>query len=250
MIVNQSEMSDINQAAWNTSAYEAWVIENGTPLELAAKLEPEKVLKRVLKTLGDLNGKKVANPLGSRGKAAVAMALLGADVTIFDLSESSKRYALELASAANVKLEYVAGDFMRLETQNYDFDLVLMELGILHWFMDLNALAKQIRDILKTGGRLVLNDFHPIASKLLSKTETQTLADRDYFDSSPHLGKVPYQDLIAIETPDCITRRWTLGEIVTAFAQNGFQIQTLEETPGWGFNANIPGLFTLVATAT
>ncbi len=247
--MNQSEMSAINQAAWNTGAYEAWVIENGTPAHLAATLEPEKILKRVLKHLGNLNGKKVANPLGSRGKAGVAMALLGANVTIFDLSESNKRYALELATAANVKLEYVVGDFMQLETQNDDFDVVLMELGILHWFMDLNALAKQVHGIMNTGGRFVVNDFHPIASKLLSKTQTQTLADRDYFDSSPHSGKVPYQGLIKIETPDCLTRCWTLGEIVTALAQNGFQIETLEETPGWGFDAKIPGLFTLVATA-
>ncbi len=116
--MNQSKMSAINQAAWNTGAYEAWVIENGTPTELAGRLEPEKVLKRVLKHLGNLHGKKVANPLGSRGKAAVAMALLGADVTIFDLSESSARYALELASASNVKLEYVVGDLMRLETRS------------------------------------------------------------------------------------------------------------------------------------
>jgi 2-polyprenyl-3-methyl-5-hydroxy-6-metoxy-1,4-benzoquinol methylase len=137
LAVNQTEMSAINQAAWNTGAYEAWVIENGTPTEFAAKLEPEKILKRVLHHLGKLNGKKVANPLGSRGKAGVAMALLGADVTIFDLSDSNARYALELASASKVKLEYVVGDFMKLETQHYDFDLVLMELGILHWFMDL-----------------------------------------------------------------------------------------------------------------
>lgn len=246
--MNQSEMSAINRAAWNTGAYEAWVIENGSPAELAAKLEPEKVLKRVLHHLGDLNGKKVANPLGSRGKAGVAMTLLGADVTIFDLSESSRRYALELASAANVKLEYVVGDLMKLEPES-DFDLVLMELGILHWFLDLNALALQIRAMLKTGGRLVINDFHPIASKLLSKTENQTLANRDYFDSKPHSGKVPYQKLIETQTPDCLTRCWTLGEIVTAFALNGFQILTLIETPGWGFDANIPGLFTLSATA-
>jgi hypothetical protein len=66
--MKQSEMSAINQTAWNTGAYEAWVIENGTPTELAAKLEPEKVLKRVLKHLGNLNNKKVANPLGSRGR--------------------------------------------------------------------------------------------------------------------------------------------------------------------------------------
>jgi SAM-dependent methyltransferase len=247
--MNQSDMSAINQAAWNTGAYEAWVLKNGTPTELTSKLEPERVLRRVLKHLGDLRGKKVANPLGSRGKAGVAMALLGADVTIFDLSESSARYALELANAANVKLEYVVGDFMMLETQNYGCDVVLMELGILHWFIDLDAMAKQIRGIMKTGGRFVLNDFHPVAAKLLGKAGNQILADRDYFDPTTHVGKVPYQALIDIETPDCLTRLWTLGEIVTAFAQNGFRIQALEETPGWNFEAHIPGLFTLVATA-
>ncbi len=248
--MNQSEMSAINRAAWNTGAYEAWVIENGTPAELAATLEPEKILERVLHHLGKLDGKKVANPLGSMGKAGVAMALLGAEVTIFDLSESSKRYALELAQAAKVNLEYVVVDFMKLEPQDYDFDVVLMELGILHWFMDLNALAKQVHQMLKIGGTLVINDFHPIASKLLSKTPTQTLADRNYFDSSPHFGKVPYQHLLETQTPDCLTRCWTLGEIVTAFAQHGFRIETLQETPGWGFDANIPGLFTLKATST
>jgi SAM-dependent methyltransferase len=239
-------MSAINQAAWNTGAYEAWVIENGTPPELAAKLEPEQQLRRVLKHLGDLKGKKIANPLGSRGKAGVSMALLGADVTIFDLSESSARYALELAQAANVKLKYVVGDFMALEIAA-QFDLVLMELGILHWFMDLNALAQQIHKITKFGARVVVNDFHPIASKLLTKLEDSVVADRNYFDFQSSFGKVPYQHLIGAESPDCLTRCWTLGEIVTAFAQNGFQIITLEETPGWGFPENIPGLFTLVA---
>ena len=224
------------------------MIENGTPQELAAKLEPEVVLRRVLKHLGDLQGKKVANPLGSRGKAGVAMALLGADVTIFDLSESNAQYARELALAANVKLEYLIGDFMALEPQNYGFDVVLMELGILHWFLDLNALAQQIHKITKIGARVVVNDFHPIASKLLTKLEHFVEANRDYFDDQPGYGKVPYQHLIGTQTPDCLTRRWTLGEIVTALAQNDFQIQTLEETPGWGFADNIPGLFTLVAT--
>jgi SAM-dependent methyltransferase len=242
-------MSAINRAAWNTGAYEAWVIENGTPQALAAKLEPKAVLRRVLKHLGDLHGQRVANPLGSRGKAGVALALLGAQVTIYDLSESSARYALELADAAKVKLEYVVGDFMALELQDQNFDSVLMELGILHWFLDLNALAQQIRRMIKLDARMVINDFHPVASKLLTKTESGTLANRDYFEDQPGFGKVPYQSLIETETPDCLTRRWTLGEIVTAFAQNGFQITSLEETPGWGFDANIPGLFTLVAKA-
>jgi SAM-dependent methyltransferase len=245
--LNQSDMSAINRAAWNTGAYEAWLIESGPPEVVAANIQhdPALTLKRVLKHLGDLNGKRVANPLGSRGKVAVALALLGANVTVFDISESNARYARELALAAGVNLQYVVTDFM--------FDLVLMELGILHYFMDLSALARQIHAMLKPGSRFVVNDFHPICSKLLTKLEDEhsgvrVVADRDYFDASPHPGQVPYQPFTEIQAPPSLTRVWQLGEIVTAFAQNGFRIETLAETPGWGFPAHIPGLFTLVAT--
>jgi len=39
------------------------------------------------------------------GRKAVPLALLGADVTVFDISEENKRYALELAEAANTHIE-------------------------------------------------------------------------------------------------------------------------------------------------
>lgn len=257
--MNQSEMSAINQAAWNTGAYEAWLIESGSPETVAATIQrdPALTLKRVLKHLGDLTGKRVANPLGSRGKVAVALTLLGADVTVFDISESNAKYARELALAAGVNLEYVVTDFMVLDSSDHSFDLLLMELGILHYFMDLPALAQQVHAMLKPGSRFVVNDFHPICSKLLTNLPTKledeqsgirVVADRDYFDASPHLGQVPYQSFTEIQAPPSLTRVWQLGEIVTAFAQNGFRIETLEETPGWGFPDHVPGLFTLVAT--
>ncbi len=102
--------------------------------------------------------------------------------------------------------------------------------------------------MLKPGSRFIVNDFHPICSKLLTKLEDQVVADRDDFDARPHPGQVPYQPFTEIQAPPSLTRVWQLGEIVTAFAQNGFRIETLEETPGWGFPEHIPGLFTPVAT--
>jgi SAM-dependent methyltransferase len=248
--MNQSEMSAINRSAWNTGAYEAWLLESGPPEVVAAELkrDPAFKLRRVFKHLWDLNGKRVANPLGSNGKAGVALAMLGANVTVFDISESNAKYARELALAAGVNLEYVVADFMALGPSDDAFDLVLMELGILHYFMDLGTLAKHIHAMLKAGSRVVINDFHPICSKLLTKLEDQVVADRDYFDASPHPGQVPYQPFTEIQAPPSLTRVWQFGEIVTAFAQNGFRIETLEETPGWGFPNHIPGLFTLVAT--
>ncbi len=247
--MTQAEMSAINRAAWNADTYDGWLKESGTPVELAARLEPRQKLRRVLRQLGEVSGKWIANPLGSVGKAGVALALLGADVTVFDISESNARYGRELAAAAGVNLEYEVGDFMALEVTRFRgaFDAVLMELGILHWFLDLNALAELLFTISKPGARLVINDFHPIPSKLLSRADGRIEADRDYFDAVPGIGKIPLQAFMTVPTPDCLTRRWMLGEIVTAFARHGFRILELEETPGWDWEAHVPGLFTLTA---
>jgi hypothetical protein len=46
--------------------------------------------------------KKIANLLGSSGKKAVALSLLGAQVTIVDITEENQRYALECARAAEL----------------------------------------------------------------------------------------------------------------------------------------------------
>ena len=57
---------------------------------------------------------KIANICGSNGRKAVPLALLGADVTIFDISEENKRYAIELADCADVNIKLIQGSLMEL----------------------------------------------------------------------------------------------------------------------------------------
>ena len=122
---------------------------------------------RYLEFLGDVKSKKVANLLGSSGKKAVALSLLGAQVTVVDITEENQRYALECARAAGVSLDYIVSDVLEWPTDPFvnHFDLVLMELGILHYFVDLNPLSRLIYDILTPGGKLVLHEFHPFIKK-------------------------------------------------------------------------------------
>ena len=54
----------------------------------------------------DSSGITIANICGSCGKKAVPLAILGAEVTVFDISEDNKKYALEVASAAKVNLNF------------------------------------------------------------------------------------------------------------------------------------------------
>ena len=94
--------SQQNKEAWEYSAYEFWTRTCGTPAERAKEdaADPEKMLRKYAAYFDRYEGVKVANICGSCGKKAIPLALLGAEVTVFDISEENRRYAAETARAA------------------------------------------------------------------------------------------------------------------------------------------------------
>jgi len=102
----QERLTTVNGKAWNTKAYEAWLAHFGPPDKQAENLKQngKYMLRRWLKYIGDPNEKRIINLLGSTGSKAIPLALLGADITIVDISSENRRYAMEVASHANVKL--------------------------------------------------------------------------------------------------------------------------------------------------
>ncbi|MDF2924959.1 MAG: class SAM-dependent methyltransferase [Paenibacillaceae bacterium] len=263
-MTTQQEHSGANERAWNSGAYEAWVSRFGLPPEAAERIKarPADRLKGLYKYMGDLSGKKVVNLLGSHGSKAVAMALLGADATVVDIASENARYARELAQAAGVPLRYVVSDVLELppEELSGDYGLVLMEFGILHYFTDLAPLMKIVSGLLGREGRLVLQDFHPVTTKLItSKGTTANIRKHkvtgDYFDTSITEMEVAYSKFLPEEErtllPKVQLRYWTLGEIVTAVARAGLMLEELVEEPNQSsevFDKGIPKTFTLVAS--
>jgi SAM-dependent methyltransferase len=253
-----------NHKAWNTSAYEAWSHRFGTPEEAAAKLvsSPEKRIGQVLEYMGDVSGARIINLMGSGGNKAVALALLGADVTVADFSEDNQRYALELAKAAGVPLRYVVSDVLSLpeDMLSGEYDIVFMEFGILHYFVDLLPLFGVVRSLLRPGGKLVLQDFHPVSTKLISSRGTTAnirkhKVDGDYFDTSLTETEISFYKFLPDDRREPAIqkvklRHWNLGEIVTAVASAGLYVRLLEELPNQSsdvFDKGIPKTFTLVA---
>ena len=106
------ESSRQNKEAWEFNAYDFWVERSGKPCERAEKVlaDPVRFLRHHASCFEEYKGIKVANICGSCGKKAVPLAVLGAEVTIFDISEENMRYAMETAAAAGVPLNYELGD--------------------------------------------------------------------------------------------------------------------------------------------
>ncbi|MEJ6949973.1 class I SAM-dependent methyltransferase [Natronospora cellulosivora (SeqCode)] len=255
-----NKQSKMNKKAWSYKSYEFWRDHIGSPEEVAKDMlkRPKHYVRRHIEFLGEVKEKKVANILGSCGKKAIPLSILGADVTIVDISEQNKKYALELAEAAGINIKYIVSDFLELNTDEIErsFDIAYLEGGILHYFSDLNIFSKKIYDLLKKGGKLVLNDFHPFRKLLKPRDIFQSgkdglKLDGDYFEDNLFEGGVAHEKFFPENEqssfPKCLLRYWTLGEIITSFASSGFIIKKLYEGPRFDSHKNIPGVFTVVA---
>lgn len=247
--------------AWNQDTYPAWVERFGPPESAAArlKLDPQKNLGSLAGCLLPLRGKRVMNLMGSHGGKAVAMALLGAEVTVADFSAGNRRYALELAKAAGVELHYILSEVLALDMNEHGkrYDVVVAEMGILHYFRQLEPFMALAYGLLAAGGRFVLRDFHPVSTKLLSYRGSTAKVrkykvDGDYFSAEPRETDVAYSKFADLDSRQAKVslRYWTLGEVVTAAARSGLMIQELKEEPNLSsevFDKGIPKTFILCA---
>jgi len=246
------EYSAQNKKAWEYNAYDFWVRNSGTPEERAAQdlANPEKMLRRYARYFDRYEGVKVANICGSCGKKAVPLALLGAEVTVFDISEDNRRYAMETAAAAHTHITYVVGDVLETDLEKYGgyFDVVFMEGGILHYFHDIGQFMGIMYAMLKPGGKMICSDFHPFTKINDSlKLETPVMS---YFSTEVYEGEMAharfYPEEIRKQMPRCSLRKYTVSEILNAIIRSGFCLKQFDEHPAWE-NEQLPGEFTAIA---
>ncbi|MCL1631736.1 class I SAM-dependent methyltransferase [Sporolactobacillus sp. CPB3-1] len=255
----QYKDSGINGQAWNHEAYQAWINRFGTPDEAAKKIrrDPEGKLGSMASYFQNVKGKKIINLLGSNGGKALALALMGAQVTIVDIASENAAYAQNVASALRMPVEYIVCDVLQLPLERHSerYDYVFMELGILHYFVDLEPLAALVFHLLKPGGQFIIQEFHPVSTKLVTTKGKRQIVYGNYFDQSLRRQRVAYSkhlqsELRKEEEIQAVSlREWTLGEIITAFAESGLIVQRLDEAPNMKIaDIGLPKLFTLVCS--
>lgn len=241
-----------NKAAWEHSAYDFWIKEDGSPKERAQKDKenPKGMLRKYVNYFDAYQNVKIANICGSCGKKAIPLALLGAEVTVFDISEDNKKYALEVAEAADVRINYEVCDVLEINKEKYEsyFDVVFMEGGVLHYFHDIDEFMQIMYSLLKTNGKIICSDFHPFTKIIDTLNIGQNTMN--YFSTEVFEGEMAharfYDDEIRRQMPKCSYRKYTISEIINAIIKNGFVLERFDEHPAWT-NNNMPGEFTAVA---
>ena len=221
-----------------------------TPDSAQALLDPDS-------QIGEIAGKQVLCLASGGGQQSAAFALLGAEVTVFDLSPAQLQRDLEAAAHYQLAIKTEQGDMRDLgRFERGTFDLVYHAYS-LNFVPDARAVFRQVARVLRPGGQYWFNCANPFLAGLTARDWDGTgyPLNRPYvdgaaitYDDEPWVfrGELPHE---AIAGP--IEYRHTLSTLINGLAENGLVVTRLaEETLGMPDASAAPGTsehFTAVA---
>ena len=250
-------------ARYNRARWRSLVDANAVFTRPARNLDPESARRRLDPSgrLGDVDGKRVLVLAGGGGQQSVAFALLGATVTVLDLSDAQLSRDREAAAQLGLEIETVEGDMRDLSVFDpASFDVVSQPYS-LNFVPDCRVVFREVARVVRPRGLYAVDVATPYFVGV---------GERD-FDGEGYVVKLPYIQGTLLETPDAAwvaggrvvepprEYRQTLETVINGLVDEGFRITHLDEglhtdpdphaTPGtWDhFNAVVPPWLTFWA---
>ena len=264
---NPQEFTNQNRRAWNEIAEvrsktfppAAFFAQGGCTLS-ARIIEAAQLSKSLSKREGHVP--RLIHLQCATGEDTLSWAGLGVEAYGVDISEPQVDIANQKAQEAGLAARFSAADIYTLPDVlpadwPAQYDLVFTGGGALVWLPDITRWAQIVAGLLKPGGRLVLEDIHPISGILWVEDGQMQLAG-DYFGRGKTEAETGWSHFKGGEDAKELKYEfnWPLGDIVTALARAGLVIERLEEFPGGpayrfkdqqGESMHLPGDFLLTA---
>ena len=193
--------------------------------------EPHLVLcDKELEYLSDVCGKRVC-VLGSGDNEVVfALAGLGSVVTSVDISQNQLDIAEERAKELGFSISFVQADVTDLSTFECGcFDIVYTGGHVAVWVTDLQTYYLEAVRILKPGGLLIVNEYHPFR-RIWKESQDTLIVESSYFKRGPFeydlsediLGKKPG----ALKSYEF---HWTVGDYISAVMKTDCHLLLVHE---------------------
>ncbi|MCK2218613.1 class I SAM-dependent methyltransferase [Actinomadura sp. ATCC 31491] len=195
---------------------------------------------------GDLSGAKVLCLAGGGGQQSVAFALLGAEVTVFDISAGQLERDRLAAEHHGVAVRTVQGDMRDLSALGgSSFDWVWHPYS-LTFVPDCRVVFREVATVVRPGGHYYLMCANPFFSGLThhSWNGAGYLLSQPYIDEA--VTSYEDQDWVYERGPDAPAvaapreYRQTLDRVVNGLIGEGFLLRLLTEVRGDGPGAE-PG---------
>lgn len=187
---SREEYTRANRAAWNQVAPRHAEQNNAALFEAfknPAHVSFDKDLLEALLEVG-VEGKKCIQLCCNNGRETLSLHNLGAAHCIgVDGAEAfveHGRQLIEVAGAAE-RVEMLHSDVYELPgSLDGAFDIVLTTAGVLSWLPDLDGFFDIVQRLLKPGGRLVMEEMHPVLFMYEPNPETGVSAiEYPYFNT-------------------------------------------------------------------
>lgn len=194
--------------------------------------------RAALATIG-LEGKSVAQFCCNNGRELLTLLNMGATSgTGFDITENFTAEGRRLARAAQLNADFVATNIYAIDnTYAERFDLLLITIGALCWFQDLDRFFAKVALVLKDGGSLLINEQHPYTNMLAMPSEEGYDAERpdqvvfSYFKEEPWVDNdgVDYIGETAYQSKTLYSFSHSFATILNALCTNGLALRSLRE---------------------
>ena len=130
-------------------------------------------MKPVLKGL-DTEGKAIGQFCCNNGRELLSLVKWGkaSSGTGFDIAENQVAFANEKAKELNLACHFVAKNIYDIDdTYKECFDIVIITIGALCWFDDLDRFFKIVSKCMKPGAVILINEQHPCTNMLAASGE-------------------------------------------------------------------------------
>ena len=184
-----------------------------------------------LEEVGPLEGLDLVHLQCHFGMDTLACARRGARVTGLDISEAGIAAAQKLAAEIEIPSRFVVANvYDAIEALGETYDVVYTGRGALNWLPDIRRWAKVVHSLLRAGGFLYLNEFHPV---------TDMMADDSFEIEYDYFGRpegyrfdegLTYTET-GEQTEHTDSHEWIhpTSAVITALLDVGFRIEVFRE---------------------
>lgn len=244
----RKDMHEENRLGWNLAteahnshkADQAGFFRNG-----GSTLYPEEIA-----LLGDLSGKSLVHLQCNAGQDSLSLVRLGATVTGVDISDTAVEFARRLSDESGLPATFVRSDVYdwldEAGRSGEQYDIAFSSYGALIWLSDIRLWARGVASVIRSGGKLVVMEFHPFA--MIFSDDWRPAYN--YFDGTvgTHF-ETGVGDYVAMSgevlAPSGYLEgvqnfvnphrshefNWSIGEILTAVAEAGLKLTIFHEYP-------------------